>query len=605
MMKYVYKWRLRYLMILGGLFCFFMLNIIVKAEEPTRESEMAEILNELHLFAGTNQGFQLESQATRNQAAVMLVRYLGIEDFVIEAYNSNDLNHPFSDVPTWAAPHVAYLYQAGLTNGVSEHQYGGNEAITGNQYTTMLLRLLGFDDLDEDFHWSNALEFFVLEYDLLKEDLGSDGISLNKGITRGQMVRLSYLSLYLEYKSLGHRVIDSLYYNEVITYEEYDKYTTNDSWKNVSTEIKAIWISYLDLKPILQNKSEDSFRTSIQEMMNNISDLGLNTIFVQVRPFSDAIYESQVYEWSYLLTGNDGVSLGYDPFEIIIEEAKLKQLRVDAWINPYRIRNDIVKDPLNPNGRIAKMIENDPSLTIQTGNQLMFNPASDVVQELIVSGVEEIVRQYGVDGIHFDDYFYPGADFTLDALDYANYLKVGGGLSQAAFRRERIDLLVKDVYSTIKGVNNNVLFGISPQGSTANNYDHTFIDVQKWIVTPGYIDYICPQIYYGFENETLGFSKVLDEWSQMVKGTSVDLYIGLAAYKIGLNDGWAGSGNEEWMTKANRLKFMVELSRSVNNYKGVAFFRYDSLFKPTKNVSESVEKEMESLKVLFLEKEKI
>lgn len=595
------NWRLRWLMILGVFLCFFITNGTVKASELENNEDKADILNELQLFEGTDQGYELENEASRNQSAVMLVRYLGLEDFVTEAYNQGELEDPFMDVPSWAAPHVAYLYQKGLTKGISSTQYGGDDLVTGNQYATMLLRMLGYNDLANEFHWSEAMAFLMKEYAINDESIGQVKNFENIGITRGQMVRLSYLSLYLDYKSYGYNVIDSLYYNEVISENDYDKYTIKEYKEyNDSDEIKAVWISYLDLKLMLKDTSAFGFRKEIQKVMSNVSGVGMNTIFVQVRPFSDALYESKVYEWSSVLTGIDGVGLGYDPFKIIIEEAKLKNLRVEAWINPYRIRNDIIKEPLNPDGVIAKMIEDKPSLTIQIGNRLMFNPGCDEVQEFIVSGVAEIVSNYDVDGIHFDDYFYPSEDLSFDALQFDQYVKDGGDLSHGEFRRERIDLLIKEVYTTIKSIDKEVVFGVSPQGSTTNNFEHSFIDVQKWIDNPGYIDYICPQIYYGFENETLDFSKVLKQWNQMVEGSHVDLYIGLAVYKIGNTDAWAGSGKEEWVTKDFRLKFMIELSRSVNNYKGIALFRYDSLFNPLQNVKEQVANEIKAVKDLLV-----
>jgi len=410
---------------------------------------------------------------------------------------------------------------------------------------------------------------------------------------------MSYLSLFFDYKAKGHKIIDELYYNEVISSEEYGKYGSRQSNSQIVDEVKSVWISYLDLKSIILDTNADDFRREIQAMLDNVKALGMNTVFVQVRPFSDAIYESDVYDWSFIMTGMDGGSLGFDPFAIIVEEAKARNLRIDAWINPYRIRHDLVKDPLNPKGMVAKMMDDNPNITIQTGNRLMFNPAFDEVQDMIVAGVEEVVNNYDIDGIHFDDYFYPSEDLSLDIIQYEEYIKNGGKLSHKDYRRDRMNLLIKNVYSSIKAIDESVIFGVSPQGSTANNYDHTFIDVQKWIDTPGFVDYICPQIYYGFDNETLDFNKVIDEWSEMVEDSEVDLYVGLAAYKIGQLDTWAGSGSEEWQTKDHRMKFMIEVSRNANNYKGVALFRYDSLFKPSASVKDKVLEDLEAIKTMF------
>jgi len=134
-----------------------------------------------------------------------------------------------------------------------------------------------------------------------------------------------------------------------------------------------------------------------------------------------------------------------------------------------------------------------------------------------------------------------------------------------------------------------------------NNYDSQFIDVKKWVQNPGYIDYICPQVYYGFENEGNNFEKSINEFSEMITQQSVKLYLGLAPYKLGNEDKWAGSGKDEWKDTKDILKRQIEAGRKLENYDGVFFFRYDSLFNPSASVKNQVEEEVNNLKSIFEE----
>jgi uncharacterized lipoprotein YddW (UPF0748 family) len=145
---------------------------------------------------------------------------------------------------------------------------------------------------------------------------------------------------------------------------------------------------------------------------------------------------------------------------------------------------------------------------------------------------KEIIQNYDVDGIHFDDYFYPNPDSSFDSDNYAEYKSGGGTLSLAAWRRENVNILVRDVYSAIKSHNRSLRFGISPQANTDNNLNAQYIDVNTWLSNDGYIDYICPQIYFGFDNGTLPFASTVSMWNSMIKNKSIDLIAGLAPIKL-------------------------------------------------------------------------
>lgn len=364
-------------------------------------------------------------------------------------------------------------------------------------------------------------------------------------------------------------------------------------------EVRAVWFSYLEFKELLTNKSEAEFKANIETAFKNVRDSGFNTVFVQVRPFSDALYQSAYFPWSYLITGEEGVNPGFDPLQIMVDIAKLQGLRIEAWINPYRVRIDPQKDPVSDENPAMQMMDAGTNDVISYQGGIYYNPASEAARSLIVNGVKEIIENYEVDGIHFDDYFYPTDSPDFDKSSYDAYKQQGGDLSLGNWRRENVNLLVREVYSTIKSVNPNLVFGISPQGNNENNYNKQFIDVATWVSQPGYVDYICPQIYFGFLNETAPFDRTVKEWSRMIKNDDVSLYVGLSPYKLGNVDQWAGSGENEWLDTQDLLKQMVLTAREQPHYGGFAMYRYASLFMPPESTKDQIQLELKNLEEIL------
>ena len=204
-----------------------------------------------------------------------------------------------------------------------------------------------------------------------------------------------------------------------------------------------------------------------------------------------------------------------------------------------------------------------------------------------------IVENYDVDGIHFDDYFYPTTDLTFDA---ATYQASGSSLTQADWRRENVNKLVHDVYAAVKEANPDCLFGISPQGNVDINYNGQFADVRTWVSEPGYVDYICPQIYYGYRNGTAPYAETVALWDSMIKVDTIKLYVGIAAYKVGTVDTWAGEGKNEWIDTTDILARMVKTARKAEHYGGIVIYSYESLFG---DVSEQMKIERNNLKKVF------
>lgn len=372
-----------------------------------------------------------------------------------------------------------------------------------------------------------------------------------------------------------------------------DGSTTPSDTKAPAGEYRAVWISYLELGGMLTGKTAGQFRSNIGAAYDNVKNLGCNTVIVHVRPFGDALYDSDYFPTSYLITGTEGDSLPFDPLKIMVEEAHNRGLTFEAWLNPYRVRARAGRT-LSSDNPAQQYINSGSDAVYQTANGgIFYNPGSREAIDLIVNGVREIVRNYDVDAIHFDDYFYATTDSGIDSALYAAN---GGGKSLAAWRRQNVNTMVREVYAAVKAEDSAVRFGISPQGNTKANYDTLYADVATWLANPGYVDYICPQIYYGFNNATCPYSSVLKEFNSMIKASGIDLYVGLAAYKIGNEDTYAGaSGKYEWQQNSDLLSRMVAEARETGHYKGYCLYSYSSLITPASGVKAQVQAELKAL----------
>ena len=349
--------------------------------------------------------------------------------------------------------------------------------------------------------------------------------------------------------------------------------------QNVSPDMySAMWISYLEFQSV-DFSSKSAFKSQMTQMFANCRDMGLNTVIVQVRPFGDALYDSDIFPSSHLITGTQGDKLPFDPLGVMVDIAHSMNLRIEAWVNPYRVR----LSSKMPSNISADNPANNQELVFNAEGGIYYNPALTEVQDMVVAGIAEIVENYDVDGIHLDDYFYPSTDMTLDEDDYASS---GTNLSQADWRRENVNTLVKKIYKKVKSIDSSVTFGISPQGNNDNNYSVQYSDVKLWLSTEGYVDYIMPQLYWGFGYLTKSgrtdyqFVNLSEEWASYPRHSSVKLYIGLGAYRIGDGDGGAND-QSEWSSGNNLMK-MVNAVNANPKISGFGLYRYDNLFKNSK-----------------------
>ena len=356
-----------------------------------------------------------------------------------------------------------------------------------------------------------------------------------------------------------------------------------------SGEMRGVWVSYLDWNGWA--KDEAGYKKAMDQTLDLCVQKGLNTVFLQVRPDGDAMYPSQYFPWSKFASGTQGKNPGYDPLAYAVQAAHQRGLQIHAWINPYRITGYLNRysDLCASNPAIAWAKDGDSSndrwVLCQNG-EYYYNPAIPQVRQLIIDGVKEIVTNYEVDGIHFDDYFYPNLDDskTETWFDYPEYQASGTSLSVAAWRRNNVNELVKGVYSAVKSIRPQASFGISPEGYLQNLRKDTrqFTDVDTWMTQSGYVDYLMPQIYWGFEAKQNGqaagyaFTNCLNEWVTLKKKGNVKLYVGLALYKTGTD---AADGNEvpEWQRYHDIMKREVQAGRATGQVSGYCFYDLSSL----------------------------
>ena len=345
-------------------------------------------------------------------------------------------------------------------------------------------------------------------------------------------------------------------------------------------EYRAVWISYLEWQSA-DFSSEDAFRAQMGSWFDQYAAMGLNTVLAQVRPFGDALYPSAIFPWSSVCTGTQGLDPGFDPLAVLAEEAHARGLRLEAWLNPYRLAlNDTVPGAFSADSLAAA----HPEWVKQAAGGQYLDPSRPDVRDCIAAGVQEILDGYAVDGIHLDDYFYPTTDEAFDAAEYA---AADTDLSLEDWRRDNVNALVRQLYQLVHAGGRTagaVPLGISPQGNNDNNYAQQYSDAALWLSTPGYIDYAMPQVYWGYGYTTgsgstrFAFENITAEWLALPRAEGVALYFGLGAYRIGDGDGGNyDHAQDQWQTGHN-LADMVTTLRGAGA-DGFGLYRSDFLLR--------------------------
>ena len=360
---------------------------------------------------------------------------------------------------------------------------------------------------------------------------------------------------------------------------------------NPKNEFRAVWIASVENIDWPKNRTDsvEKEKADFIEILDTYKKLNYNAVIVQIRSVGDAFYPSDLAPWSRYLTGKEGQAPKpyFDPLKWMIAEAHARGFEFHAWLNPYRATMDMKTEILSPNHDFFK----HPDWMIKYGGKYYYNPALPEVQTLLVSVVNEVVRNYDIDAIHFDDYFYPYTVKGEVFNDSESYKKYGNGLSLEDWRRSNVNNLVKCVSYSIKNIKPWVQFGISPFGVWRNksvdpkgsdtqagqtNYDDLYADPLAWMEN-NWIDYLVPQLYWSLDHPRASYSKLLKWWSENSKNTAI--YIGNGTYKI-------NSDSDKKWNNPNEIPNQINVTRTYKNIEGNAFFSAKSFVNRNRNVAQ-------------------
>ena len=373
-------------------------------------------------------------------------------------------------------------------------------------------------------------------------------------------------------------------------------------------ELKGIWFSYIEWEKHHNGKNEQEWTNTItNEIIPNLKNLKVNNIYVHAVAHSDSFYPSNLLPAAKEVVKDYGKEHTYDAFKVFVTKLKENNIKVHAWINPLRgMRNEnYSKIPDSKNyftkSSFIKQNKSDYYMKDEKGIYWL-NPGNPEVIEHIKKVAEEILNKYPeIEGIHIDDYFYPSGSHDGKVLenDVAYFQKTQpANVDINNWRRGNITTLVKNLYEVC--CSKNKMFGVSPIGNIDNNFNVMYFDTEE-ILKNNYLHYIIPQIFYGFENKTLSFTNCVNRWKDlMLKYNKIKYYIGLAAYKCGMEkDFWAGAaGAQEWKNHGDILKRQIETLRN-SGFSGFVFFSYDSFFAPKPEQSQKILEEKNNLMPLL------
>ncbi len=345
-------------------------------------------------------------------------------------------------------------------------------------------------------------------------------------------------------------------------------------------EFRGVWIATVvnidwPSKPGLSTTMQ---KEELIRIFDSHKQAGINAILLQVRPVADALYGKGREPWSRFLTGIPGQSPfpAYDPLELAIELAHERGMELHAWFNPYRATFDSKSE----NTSADHITKKQPDWFFSYSGKLLFNPGLPEVRQYITDVIMDVVNNYNIDGVHFDDYFYPYPDKN-EIPDFSTYQKYRkGSMSIENWRRENVNILIKDISESIHKAKPYVKFGISPFGIWDNKANHPlgsetagfsgyrqlYADARLW-TEQGWIDYINPQIYFPFNYRAAAFEKLLDWWSDNSFGKH--LYIGQAVYR-------ATESGQGWRER-DQLPRQVKYLRNNNRVQGSVYFSSKSL----------------------------
>ncbi|MCB0589366.1 MAG: family 10 glycosylhydrolase [Phaeodactylibacter sp.] len=360
-------------------------------------------------------------------------------------------------------------------------------------------------------------------------------------------------------------------------------------------QFRGVWIATvrnLDW-PSRPGLSVGKMKKEFTRQLDQLRDVGMNAVVVQVRPTGDSFYPSQLEPWSSFLTGKQGQAppRSFDPLEFMIEETHKRCMEFHAWFNPYRAIRNFQEGEIFP----KHIYLQHPEWFVRYGKDLYFDPGIVPARKFVEQVIADVVSRYDIDAVHFDDYFYPyrleGEEYP-DSLSFALY---GGEFypdEKEDWRRENVNLLVKELFDTINQIKPWVHFGISPFGVWRNNsqdprgsatsvlqtnYDDLFADVLVWLEN-GWLDYVVPQCYQYMGRPIMDYRIVARWWDENHYG--VNYYIGQGPFRLG------ATGRGEAWAKGNEIARQLYFNDSISSILGSVFFRSQTFMENPQELNE-------------------
>ncbi|MBQ1949158.1 MAG: family 10 glycosylhydrolase [Treponema sp.] len=357
-------------------------------------------------------------------------------------------------------------------------------------------------------------------------------------------------------------------------------------------DVKGVWFSFYDWASLPQDENE--FKESVKEIVAGIKKIGLNVIFLHAHSHSDSYYkESTYFPLSSYISYAADFSEDFDPYEFFIQQAHEQGIQVHAWFNPYRVGSDTQFSRIQEGSLLYEWKESDEEkgsrYILHHRGAWYLNPSSIEILNAVTNSIREMCRNYNIDGVHFDDYFYPEMNDSDESLsfDKIDWESSGSEKTLEQWRRDNVSALVQSVYEAVHEELEDGVFGISPAGNIPRltGSQQFLVDLEKWIHNPGYIDYILPQIYWGFEPRLASgatapwaFEDCLSSWVSLLQDSQVKLYAGLALYRLNTD---VKDGNEvsEWLRYDDIIFRQIECCRRENRVTGFSLFDWRDLKK--------------------------
>ncbi|MDE5628444.1 MAG: family 10 glycosylhydrolase [Muribaculaceae bacterium] len=342
-------------------------------------------------------------------------------------------------------------------------------------------------------------------------------------------------------------------------------------------EIRGVWVATVGRMDWPKANIESMHKDEFIKYLDAFEKYNVNAVIMQIRPCADAFYDSPIEPWSEYLCGSQGRDPGYDVLGWMIDQVHARGMEFHAWMNPYRVSNSATA--FAQNGAAGHPAKVHPEWTMKYGNLLMYRPACPEVKQLLVDVVDDLISKYDVDGIHFDDYFYPYPSTGVEIDDADDYKKYGSAYSNVGdFRRAQVDDVIQRIHNLLISKKPGCIFSISPFGIWRNkasdpvygsdssglqNYDDLYADVRKWC-EEGWIDLVVPQLYNSTTNIAMNFTKMCKWWND--NSFKATLAIGHALYRFGVEA--EGAPYQD----LNQLNEQFRISRANPNTQGSFMF---------------------------------